>query len=80
MNGELSEIENSPFDAGWFPYSVVRDNDVPYVYVANNGEATISAYHVDDTTGALESVKGSPFKTELGPYSMIISGYAMANK
>jgi 6-phosphogluconolactonase (cycloisomerase 2 family) len=44
--------------------------DVPYVYVANQTDATISAYQADPFSGALTAL-GSPVATGNGPTAMV---------
>jgi hypothetical protein len=39
-----------------------------FAYVLNSGSNTISANIIDAATGALTSVTGSPFATDVGPY------------
>ena len=41
-----------------------------FVYVANAGSSTVSAYRIDPTSGALTSVPGSPFPAGTGPNSV----------
>jgi DNA-binding beta-propeller fold protein YncE len=43
------------------PIHVVASPDEKFLYVANAGSASISAYAVNATTGALTAVSGSPF-------------------
>jgi len=43
-----------------------------YVYVLNAGQATISAYVLNTSSGALTAVQGSPFATVTGGYSMAV--------
>src|SRR5271165_3536023 len=49
--------------------------DLPpeYLYAANNGDDTVSAYKLNATTGALAAISGSPFATDVGPISVAIS-------
>jgi len=42
--------------------------------VANAGSANVSGYTIDPATGALTSVKGSPFAAGSGPFSVALTG------
>jgi hypothetical protein len=46
---------------GSFPIHVAATPDESRLYVANHGDATISAYAVNASTGALTAIAGSPF-------------------
>ena len=62
--GALTQAPGSPFPAGLSPQSVTADLTGQFVYVANgyhNGTGTVSAYSVDQSTGSLTPVPGSPF-------------------
>ena len=80
VRGGLSVIEGSPFPTGIQPYAVAVDPSGRFVYVLNYACAsgcaasgTISAFAIDNTTGALTPVPGSPFPTGDGPYSLAIA-------
>ena len=45
-----------------------------FAYVVNEGSDSVSAYIIDNTTGALSPVTGSPFAAGLGPRSVAIAG------
>ena len=62
--GALTQAPGSPFPAEINPQSVTVDLSGRFVYVANgyhNSNGTISAYSVDQNTGSLTPVSGSPF-------------------
>ena len=64
--GALTAITGSPFQAGYFPYSVAIDPGGQFVYVANLGYLAnygsgVSGYTINPTTGALTPITGSPF-------------------
>ena len=63
--GALRAVPGSPFRAGNYPDSVTVDPSGRFAYVANNGadvaRASVSAYAINNTTGALSKVSGSPF-------------------
>jgi 6-phosphogluconolactonase (cycloisomerase 2 family) len=46
-----------------------------FVFVANNSDGTqgdVSAFTIDPLTGALSSVSGSPFLTDIGPSAVVV--------
>ncbi len=47
--------------------------DAKYAYVANYGSATVSAYSLNGTNGALTPIAGSPFPTDGNPITLAIS-------
>lgn len=51
---------------GASPFHIAATWDERFVFVANNGDATISAYAVDTTSGNLMPVAGSPFALPAG--------------
>jgi 6-phosphogluconolactonase (cycloisomerase 2 family) len=62
--GALTPSPGSPFPAGINPQSVTVDLSGKFVYVANgyhNGNGSVSAYSIDQSTGSLTPVPGSPF-------------------
>jgi 6-phosphogluconolactonase len=62
--GALTQVPGSPFPAANNPQSVTVDLTGRFVYVANgyhNGNGTVSAYSLDQNTGSLTPVPGSPF-------------------
>jgi 6-phosphogluconolactonase len=66
--GALTQAPGSPFQAGLSPQSVTADLTGQFVYVANgyhNGNGTVSAYSVDQSTGSLTPVPGSPFSVPM---------------
>jgi 6-phosphogluconolactonase len=80
--GELQEISGSPFQAGVEPRSVAVDPTGQFVYVANCGAPTcdsggISGYSINQDTGALTAISGSPFRAGRGPSAVAVdpSGY-----
>ena len=65
--GTLSEIEASPFRAGFAPYRIWVDPEGRYLYVANNGapnrKQSLAVYGIDPASGVLTAVPGSPYET-----------------
>jgi DNA-binding beta-propeller fold protein YncE len=60
ISGGAAANESKP--TGVFPIHVAVSPDESRLYVANNGDATISAFSIDATTGVLTEITGSPFK------------------
>jgi 6-phosphogluconolactonase len=74
--GALSAIIGSPFTTGYMPYSVAIDPTGKFAYVANNGSDDgvngLSAYTINQNTGALSAIIGSPFTTGFNPSSVAV--------
>jgi len=51
------------FLAGLAPRRMVADPATKFLYTANTGDGTVSAFSIDSMTGALTPVMGSPFPT-----------------
>jgi 6-phosphogluconolactonase (cycloisomerase 2 family) len=69
--GQLKQVEGSPFGAGTEPFGVAgqyfqNKNNWP-VYVTDYGSDDISGYTVNQKTGSLTPVAGSPFGAGTGP-------------
>jgi 6-phosphogluconolactonase (cycloisomerase 2 family) len=75
--GQLTAIAGSyASPAGSTPVSITIDPSDKFLYVVNSdfngGPNCISAYTLDDDTGALTPVNNSPFATGDGPLSLVI--------
>jgi len=75
--GSLTPVAGSPFPAGAGTISVAVDPSGRFVYAANNGNGSfasfnVSAYTVDQNTGALTEVAGSPFPAGFEPISVAV--------
>jgi 6-phosphogluconolactonase (cycloisomerase 2 family) len=70
-------VSGSPFGAGTGAVSIAIDPVGSFAYVANQTAATITAYSIDLTTGAL-TPSGSPLSTASAPQSITV-GPAAAN-
>jgi DNA-binding beta-propeller fold protein YncE len=68
----LKAIAGSPFVAGNLPVAIAVDPTGSYAYVVNQMDATLSAFSIDSSSGALTSVSGSPFATGTSPNSVAI--------
>ena len=64
-NGALTPTTGTVYATGSNPYAVTLDTTGKYVYVANHGDSTISAYSVG-TGEALTAISGSPFASGSG--------------
>ncbi len=64
---------SSPFAAGAWPKSVTVNHSGTFAYVANEYDATISAYRINPTTGALTQIKGSSFITGKSPQMLTMN-------
>jgi DNA-binding beta-propeller fold protein YncE len=53
---------------------VIVDPSGMFAYTANAGSNTISAFTIDNATGKLTPIKGSPFSPEAVPFSLAIAG------
>lgn len=73
-NGSLSPILNGQnnFTAGNTPHALTLDPAGMFLYTANINAATISAYRVDQNTGALSQLPGSPFGTGGDPNYILV--------
>lgn len=78
VTGSLAVVPGSPFLAGSVPVGAVADPAGRFVFVANQGSyldafsGTVSAYRVDENTGGLTPVLGSPFASGLEPTSIAV--------
>ncbi|HEU4685872.1 MAG TPA: beta-propeller fold lactonase family protein [Nitrospira sp.] len=73
-NGTLTPIQNGQnnFAAGNSPHSLTVDPTGQFLYTANINSASISAFHIDQTTGALTQLAGSPFTTGGDPNYVLV--------
>lgn len=68
--GDANQLSSTSYNSGVTPRSVVLSNSGSFVYTANEGNGTISAWSMG-TTGGLTAVAGSPFT---GPSSVSALG------
>ncbi|MGH7917124.1 MAG: beta-propeller fold lactonase family protein, partial [Candidatus Binataceae bacterium] len=71
VNGTLTEVRGSPFRAGNSPYAVTVDPSDKFAFVANEYSNNVSAYFIDQRTGALFQLPDSPFPAGSIPNSII---------
>ena len=72
------QVPGSPFPAGRGPFSLAFSPSGRLLAVANRGRYrglaySLSVFSVDQRTGALTQVPGSPFRAGSGPYSVVFS-------
>jgi 6-phosphogluconolactonase len=62
-SGVLQIVAGSPFPVGSGPLSLAVDPAEHFLYVANSSSNTISVLGIDDSSGTLTQIPGSPFST-----------------
>jgi 6-phosphogluconolactonase (cycloisomerase 2 family) len=68
-DGSLTPISGSPFTANLnLPECLIISRTGTYLYAINEGNSTISAYTIDQNTGALTPLSSPTFPTGSGPY------------
>jgi 6-phosphogluconolactonase (cycloisomerase 2 family) len=72
VGGDLANVPGSPFNAGSTPVAVLAEPSGKFLYVANSGSSTISAYRIDNSTGLLTPISGT-FTTGSSPDSLSVS-------
>jgi 6-phosphogluconolactonase len=78
-DGSLSPVPGSPFPLGGAPSSVgIATNLVPlkFAYVTIPALNEIAGFSIDEATGALTPLAGSPFSAGLEPWSAAVAPYA----
>jgi 6-phosphogluconolactonase (cycloisomerase 2 family) len=68
--GTLTQLSSAP--TGNNPSAILAEPSGKYVYVANSGDGTISAYSLNNSTGVLKQI-GSSFKAAAGTDSLTTS-------
>jgi DNA-binding beta-propeller fold protein YncE len=79
-NGSLSPVPGSPFSVGGPPSSVAtQTNLIPlkFAYVTIPASNEIAGYSIDQTSGALTPLAGSPFPTGVEPSSAVAAASAL---
>ena len=74
-SGALTAVPGSPFPAVTYPEARALLGTAPwgtYLYVANAGSDTVSAYAVDTSSGALTPLSPATFATGKGPSSIAV--------
>jgi 6-phosphogluconolactonase len=62
-SGSMKEVSGSPHSVGTGPAGVILDSTGSYVYVANKGSNSISAFTFIAASGQLTPISGSPFSS-----------------
>jgi 6-phosphogluconolactonase (cycloisomerase 2 family) len=73
LRRDRGAIVGSPFPTGAGPNALIVDNLSKFLYVVNGRANSISVYAIDQTTGALTAVAGSPFAMAVNPVSIALS-------
>jgi 6-phosphogluconolactonase len=84
--GTLTEVPDSPFPTGsgsgsqpiGIAFSPLAFGKL-FLAVTNSADSTLSMYIVDQTTGTLTQVPGSPFATGSNPNTVAFSPYVLGN-
>jgi len=71
-------VAGSPFPAGTGPLAIAVDLKGQYAFVANGGSNNVSVYSIDQATGVLSAVAGSPFATA-GPHPQSVAVDPLGN-
>jgi 6-phosphogluconolactonase len=77
VTGALSPVARSPFPGGTFPIGVITDVSGRFLYVTNTSlrrlstTNAVSAFSIDQTTGALAPLPGSPFAAGTTPIGLV---------
>jgi 6-phosphogluconolactonase (cycloisomerase 2 family) len=71
-SGLLTEVPGSPFSAGSVPEHIAISRDGRFVFVGNSNSDDVTVYQLDNATGKLAPVPGSPFKLS-GFLGLVIS-------
>lgn len=75
--GSLTPVAGSPYATGNLPTALTTSPDGHFVYVTNKedgvGAGSISEYAVNQSTGALTALAGSPFATGTNPDAIAIT-------
>ena len=75
-NGALAAVAGSPYKTGGTgggnsidpeEIAIASAHNASFLYAANDGSGTISAFKINSTTGALTHVQGSPFLADGAP-------------
>jgi 6-phosphogluconolactonase len=75
LTGALKAMPGSPFSAGNNPVSVASDPVDNFIYVADQGDDTVSAYSADHISGSLTPIAGSPFAAGRSPASVVVDTF-----
>jgi len=72
IDSELVPLLDYPPHAGGVPYYVAMHPSGRFLYVSNWGGGSLSAFRIDEQTGALSLLKGFPRITGVNPYALAV--------
>jgi 6-phosphogluconolactonase (cycloisomerase 2 family) len=72
-DGSLQAIPGSPFASGKLPRGLAISPSGKFLYVANSQDGTISGFTINSSTGALNSIPGSPWEASITTGSVPVS-------
>jgi 6-phosphogluconolactonase (cycloisomerase 2 family) len=76
VDGTLTQIRVEPFTAGENPTSAAADASGRFLYVTNGASSangnSVSGFSIDEGTGALIELRGSPFPAPISPISVTV--------
>ena len=70
--GMLHPLNQAPLATGIGPAAALIDTAGRFVFTANHGSGSVSAFMIDEKNGTLQEVKGSPFATGKGAAAIAI--------
>ncbi len=73
-NGNPGSIPVPPVLAGTNPVALAVDSKGKFLFVANQGSNNISVFTINQSTGIITPIAGSPFSTAVGPTGLAVSG------
>jgi 6-phosphogluconolactonase (cycloisomerase 2 family) len=73
VNGNLTELQGSPYTSGAGTYSLKANSAESYLFSANSAAGTVSVFSIGTSNGALAEVSGSPFVAGTSPASIAVS-------
>ena len=66
-SGALTQVGSTPFPTGLAPQKITMHPQGMFLYTANIGDGTISGFKIDNASGGLTPVSGSPFRIFAAP-------------
>ena len=75
FTGGLTRLPSAPIPTGSDPGGLTVDPTGRFVYVANEGDNTVSEYAIEPWSGALQPLPGSPVPTGSGPTGIAVGAF-----
>jgi len=72
VSSELNTKLDMPPESGGMPYYVAIHPSGLYLYVTNFRAASLSVFSIDQASGELAAIKGSPFASVINPYAIAV--------